>query len=130
MVVVLAQFVQIVGAVARAGDFNYSVALEVAIDVVTLDRCFNLVEVLKTQVLEEANFFGEALLSVGNAVSEAGVHEAAVATACCRAHLVGVDQHNIAFGVALLGQNRRPEAGVSTADDAEIARVVVHQHGV
>ena len=115
---------------ARAGDFNYSVALEVAIDVVTLDRCFNLVEVLKTQVLEEANFFGEALLSVGNAVSEAGVHEAAVATACCRAHLVGVDQYNVAFGVALLGQNRRPEAGVSTTDDAEVARVVVHQHGV
>jgi len=43
---------------------------------------------------------------------------------------VGVDQHNIAFGVALLCQNRCPKAGVSTADDAEIARVVVHQHGV
>jgi len=52
LVVVLAQFVQIVGAVARAGNFNYSVAFEVAIDVVTLDRCFNLVEVFKPQVLE------------------------------------------------------------------------------
>ena len=72
----------------------------------------------------------EALLAVGDAVGQARLHEAAVAAAGGRADLVGVDQHDVARRVALLGDDGRPQPGVAAADDAQVAGLGAHQRRV
>ena len=44
--------------------------------------------------------------------------------------LAGVDEHHVATGVALLRDHRRPQAGVAAADDAQIARLRLHERRV
>ena len=56
---------------SRAGNFNHAIAFKVAVNVVALNCRFNFVEVFKSQVFEQSNFVGEALLRVGNAMREA-----------------------------------------------------------
>ena len=86
--VVFAHLVEIVACVTRARNLDHAVALEVAVDVVATNCCFNLVEVFQPQIFKQTYFFGEALLCVGYAVREARIHEAAVATARCRSNFV------------------------------------------
>ena len=42
----------------------------------------------------------------------------------------GVDQHDVARRVALLGDDRRPQPGVPAADDAQVAALVAHERRV
>ena len=45
-------------------------------------------------------------------------------------HSCGVDQHDVARRVALLGDDRRPQPGVAAADDAQVADLGAHERGV
>ena len=112
------------------GHVDHSRALEVAIDVVPLDRRFDLVEVLQAEFLEQRQFLREAFLTVGDTVGQARLHEPAVAATRGRADLVGIDQHHVARRVALLGDDRRPQTRVPAADDAQVARLGAHQRGI
>ena len=73
---------------------------------------------------------GKRCLAVGDAVGEARLHEPAVAPAGRRADLAGVDQHDVARRVALLGDDRRPQPGVAAADDAQVAALGAHERRV
>ena len=103
------------------GDVDHARALVVAVDAVAPDGGLDLVEVLEAEALERRHLVGEALLAVADAVGEAGLHEAAVASAGGRADGATLDEHDVAGRVALLGDERRPQPGVAAADDAEVA---------
>ena len=102
-------------------------ALEVAVDGVAVDGVLDGVEVLEPELLEQLDLVGEAFLPVGDAVGQARLHEAAVATARRRADLGGVDQHDVARRIALLGDDRRPQPRVAAADHAQVAALVAHE---
>ena len=114
----------------RVGDLDHAGALVVAVDLVLADRRLDLVEVAAAELFEDLDLVGPPRHPVADPVGEAGVHEAAVAAARRRTALVGVDQHDVARRVALLGDDRRPEPGVAAADDAQVARLGAHQGGV
>jgi hypothetical protein len=96
-------------------------ALVVAVDVVLLDRGLDLVEVPQAELFEDLDLVGPAGHRVAEPVGQAGVHEAAVAARRGRTALGGVDQHDVAGRVALLGDDGGPEPGVAAADDGEVA---------
>ena len=112
------------------GDLDHAGALVVAVDLVLADRRLDLVQVAPTELLEDLDLVGPARHRVADTVGEAGVHEAAVATARRRTALVGVDQDDVGRRVALLGDDRRPQPGVAAADDAQVARLGAHERGV
>ena len=130
LLVVLAHFVAVRRRMERGGDVDDARAFEVAVDVVATNRGFDFVQVLQAQILENGHLFGEALLGIRDAVRQRRLHEATVATACRRAHLVGVDQDDVARRVAFLCNDRRPQAGVAAADDAQVATLGAHQRWV
>ena len=88
LVIVVDEFVEICGRMSCARNFDHTIALKVAIDVVSLDCRFNLVHVLEAKVFEQTNLIRKPLLRVGDSVRQARVHEAAVASACSRPNLV------------------------------------------
>ena len=109
------------------GDLDDAGALVVAVDAVLADRRLDLVEVAATELLEDLDLVGPARHPVADTMGEAGVHEAAVATAGGGAALVGVDQDDVARRVAFLGDDRRPQSGVAPTDDAQVARLGAHE---
>ena len=112
------------------GDLDHAGALVVAVDLVLADRRLDLVQVAPPELLEDLDLVRPARHRVADAVGEAGVHEAAVATARRRPALVGVDQDDVGGRVALLGDDRRPQPGVAAADDAQVTRFGSHEGGV
>ncbi len=114
----------------RRGDVDHARALVVAVDAVALDRRLDGVEVLQAELLEQFDLAGESPLAVGDAVGERRLHEPSVATARRRPDLGGVDQHDVAGRVALLGDDCRPQPGVAAADDAQVARLGAHESRV
>ena len=119
----LAELVEVTGGVECGGHVDDPGALEVAVDAVALDGGLDLIEVAQAEVLEHRELVGEACLAVRDPVGEAGVHEAAVAAAGCRPDLVGLDEDDVTRRVPFLGDDRRPEPGVTATDDAEVAVV-------
>ena len=124
------QLRQVARRVLGRGHVDHARALEVAVDVVPVDGVLDGVQVLETELLQQLELGGEALLPVGDAVRQGRLHEPAVAAAGGRPDLGGVDQHDVPFGVTLLGDDRRPEPRVAAADDAQVAALVAHERRV
>ena len=111
-------------------DVDHAGALVVAVDVVAIDRGFDLVEVLEPELFEQLDLVGEAGLPF--------------ATPCVRLDSMNPPLRPLAAdptswasisttscdGVALLGDDRRPQAGVTAADDAQVAVLGAHQRRV
>ena len=66
------------------------------------------VQILESEALDQFDFLREADLAVGDAMRERGLHESTVAATRRRAHLMSVDENNVAGGVALFGDDRGP----------------------
>ena len=81
-----------------------------------LDR----VEVLHAEPIERAHLVGPARHAVLVPVREARLAEAAVAARGRPADRLRLDEDDPGGGVALLREQRRPEAGVAAADDDEV----------
>src|ERR1700721_1904258 len=105
---------------ARGGDAELAGHLEVAVDVVLRDRLADLAQVLLAELLKQRHLAGEPLEAVADAVREAGRAEAAVAAGRRPAAAARLEQHHVAGRVALLGQQRRPQAGEPAADDRQL----------
>ena len=83
LLVIVAEFIEVRLAVRRSGDVDDAGALVVAVDVVPLDGGFDLVEVLQSEFFEHIEFVGKPSLAIGDAMSEAALHETAIAPAGC-----------------------------------------------
>ena len=127
---VVAQLVEITLGVVRGGHADLAGALVVAVDPVARDRRLDLVEVVLAEAFQHLDLVGPPRLRVGDAVGEAGVHEAAVAATRGRPDRACLEQHHVLAGVALLGLDRGPQPGVAAADDAQVAVLGAHQCAV
>jgi hypothetical protein len=111
----------------RNRDLELAGALEVALDVVALDRRFDLVKILTTQALDDRHLVGEATHAVDETVGQRRRAEATVAPGRPGAGLVLLDHHDLAAGVTFLGEQRRPQSRVASADDAEVGADVANE---
>ena len=103
------------------GDVDLAAVLPVAVDAVALDVGAHLVEVGDAGLREALEVVRPAREVVGEAVRERGHAEAAVAARGLPADATGLDDDDVERRVTLLGEQRRPEAGVAAADDGEVA---------
>ena len=94
--------------------------LEVAGDVVAAERGLEGIEVLAAELVEAVDLVGEAIRTVRPAVRQRGGTETAVAPGRSPPDPAALEQHHVAGGVTLLGEDRTPQSGVATADDAEV----------
>ena len=99
---VLPEAVEVLGIVPQLhhhrlvdGDVDHTRALVVAVDAVAPDGGLDLVEVLEAEALERRHLVREPLLAVADTVGEAGLHEAAVASAGGRADGATLDQDDV-----------------------------------
>ena len=129
-VVLLAQLVEVRRWMIRVGHVDDAIALVLAVHVVALDRCLDLVEVVQPEFLEDVDLVGVAVHAVADAVRDRRLHEATVASAGGAADLALVDEHDVTRRVALLGDHGGPQPGVAAADDAQVAVFVTHQRRV
>ena len=127
---VLAHFVAVRRRMEGCGDVDDAGPFEVTVDVVAADRGFDFVQVLQAEFFENRHFIGESLLGVGDAVRQRRLHEAAVAAACRRTHLLRVDEDDVARRVSFLRDDRRPQSGVAATDDAKVATLSANQSRV
>ncbi len=95
----------------------------VAVDAVASDGTLDLVQVLEAEPIQRLQLFREVTETVGDAVRQRGHAEAAVAPGGLPADAAALEEHDLASGVALLGEQGRPHAGQSAADDGEVALV-------
>ena len=102
----------------RAGE------LPRAVDPVPPDRGLDLREVLLPEPLEGVDLVGEPLLAVVATVGQRRRAEPAVATGRRPSDALRLDQHHVAAGVTLLGEEGGPEPGVPTADHHQVRRDV------
>ena len=109
---------------------DHAVPFEAALDAVPVDGCFDLVQVLQPEFFEHLEFVGVSRHAVADAVRQRRLHESAVAPAGRAADFAHVDQHDVAGGIALLGDEGGPQPGVPAADDAEICVLVSHERRV
>jgi hypothetical protein len=104
------------------GDGEVPGAREAAVDAVPVHRLLDRVEVGPPQPLQRGNLAGEPGGAVVQTVGQAGRAEAAVAAGGGRSGGMRLQQHDVAVGVAPLGQQRGPQAGEAAADDGEVGR--------
>ena len=110
----LVDLVGLVGQGERAG------LLEVAVDAVLAGERDQLLEVLDPLLLQPRQLVGEVADPVGEAVGEAGLAEAAVATAGPEPNGLRL-QHRHPEGRVRVGQgDGRPQAGETRADDRHV----------
>ncbi|CAH0244117.1 hypothetical protein SRABI03_03047 [Microbacterium foliorum] len=105
-------------------------ALEVHVEGVPRDGLLDAVEVLAPEFLEAVDLVGPARQAVLVSVREAGLAEAAVATGGRPRDAGGLEQHDTAIGVALLGADGGPQPRVAAADDREVGGDGARQHGM
>ena len=106
----------------RSRRSSCPVGLEVAVDAVALDVVLAARAGSRSPSRSSvSNSSGKRSQAVRRAVGEARLAEAAVAARCRPADPLGLEQHDVAVGVALLGEQRGPEPGVAAADDGRSA---------
>jgi hypothetical protein len=93
------------------------------------DRDSDRLQVLGAEPVEGGQLLGPAGDSVTEAVGQACSGEATVAATGLVAAVPGLDQDDVAPGVALLGQERRPEPGVAATDDEQVGQLTSCQRG-
>ena len=107
------------------GVFEFAAVTPVAVDVVGVHERTDRIEI----GIAEADDLGDLLRvtrgTVGEAVRERCVDEAAVAPGACVRDAAGVDEEYVAFGIALLREQRGPQSGESAADDEQVGAGVV-----
>ncbi len=120
------QFFELVG---LGGDIDLAGPLELAVDGVAGHGRLDGVEVARAQFLQLPDLVRPALQAVGQPVGEGGGAESAVATRGGPARLVPLDQYDIAFRFAFLGEQRGPQSAVASPDDEEVAVLVPGECG-
>ena len=108
-------------------DAQFSRSFPVAFNAVASHGRFDLVEVLPRQALDDRHLFGESIHPVGEAVGEGGTAEPPIATGGARSRLELFQHDDLAVGVALFGEQRRPQARVARADHAQVRAEFANQ---
>jgi len=95
-------------------------AFEVAVDATRADRRLDRVEVGRAQALQQRHLAGPARQTVAHPVGQAGRAESTIAPRRGPAKSLRLEHHDLALGIFLQGEKRRPQAGESPADNREI----------
>ena len=113
--------------VVLGGDGDRAGPLEVAVDAEPAERGLDRGQVLRAEPLQRAELGREPLPPVGRAVGQAGLAEAAVASAGRPADAVALDEHHRPAGIGLLGQQGGPQPAEAAPDHRQIAGQVAAQ---
>ncbi len=122
--------VDLVELVALGRDPEHAGRLVEGVDPMAGESRVQLGEALGSHPLELAQLaLGEAAQAVAESVRERGLGKAAVAPGGPERDVLGLDEEHVARRLALLRDQRRPEAGEPAAHDREVARDVARDGG-
>ncbi len=108
-------------------DADFTSAFPVAFDAVARDRLFNLIEVLSPESFDDVHLVAKPVPTIIKSVRQRRIAEATVASRSPSSRFVLLNDDDAAFGVALLGEERRPETGIARTNNAEVRAQFTHQ---